>query len=127
MRQSWTAVDLDGTLAEYHGWQGDLIGDPIDPMLQRVRKMIRDGKDVRIFTARMYHDDDGRHRKAIEAWCFEHTGKVLPITNCKDYGMLELYDDRAIQVIPNIGIPIQEAIDPVKLAEVIASYKIKGV
>lgn len=33
----WIGVDLDGTLAEYHGWQGpDNIGSPVQPMVERM-------------------------------------------------------------------------------------------
>ena len=50
----WIAVDLDGTLAEYHGWVNTFnIGAPIPVMAERVRSWIADGKDVRIFTARV--------------------------------------------------------------------------
>lgn len=35
-----------------------------------------------------------------------HIGRVLPITNIKDYQMIELWDDRAVQVIPNTGQPV---------------------
>ncbi len=34
----------------------------------------------------------------------KHIGKELEITNVKDFGMIELWDDRAVQVIPNTGI-----------------------
>ena len=49
----WIGVDLDGTLAQYGGWNGGLIGDPVPLMLQRVKEWIADGKDVRIMTARV--------------------------------------------------------------------------
>ncbi len=39
----------------------------------------------------------------IQAWCLEHVGEVLPVTPAKDYDMVELWDDRAVQVIPNTG------------------------
>ena len=32
-----------------------------------------------------------------------HFGVVLPVTNVKDWHMLELWDDRAVQVEPNTG------------------------
>jgi hypothetical protein len=41
--------------------------------------------------------------RPIEAWCVEHIGVVLPVTNVKDFGMIELWDDRAVQVVPNTG------------------------
>jgi hypothetical protein len=110
--QGWIGVDLDGTLARYDGWKGDThIGDPIPLMLARVKRWVAEGKDVRIFTARV--GDQGEFkttveqcRKAIEDWCQKWIGKVLPVTCTKDYRMIELWDDRAIQVIPNTGFVV---------------------
>lgn len=118
----WIGVDLDGTLAEYDGWHGEShIGKPIPLMVERVRRWISDGKDVRIFTARAYnpwevgliHNEPMTKREAIkviEDWCKEHIGVVLPIVCTKDYGMIELWDDRCVQVIPNTGVAMQETI-----------------
>jgi len=41
--------------------------------------------------------------QAIHQWCILHIGKQLRITCKKDYKMIELWDDRAVQVIPNTG------------------------
>lgn len=95
----WIGVDLDGTLAEYRGWRGPThIGAPVRRMRIRVVEWLAEGKDVRIFTARKEESYD-----AIRAWCRKHLGQELPITNVKDYAMVELWDDRAVQVIPNTG------------------------
>lgn len=118
----WIAVDLDGVLAEYHGWTHTFhIGPPIAKMVDRVKGWIDEGKDVRIFTARVdggnvskddpnvseemirSYSDVPAIRKLIEDWCVIHIGKILPVTNVKDYGMIELWDDRCVQVIPNTG------------------------
>lgn len=94
-------VDLDGTLAEYGGWQGpDSIGKPIPLMLGRVKDWLKNGIDVRIFTARAYIPEQ---IPPVQAWCEKHLGVILLVTNVKDFGMSELWDDRAIQVIPNTG------------------------
>ena len=99
----WIGVDLDGTLAHYDDWQGpEHIGAPIAPMVARVKRWIAEGRDVRIFTARV-HRDDGANRQHIEAWCAEHLGCVLPVTNEKDWDMIEVWDDRAVQIITNTG------------------------
>lgn len=96
----WIGVDLDGTLAVYDGWRGeDHIGEPIQPMVDLVIEWVAAGVDVRIFTARAATNDI----KPINDWCQEHIGKVLPVTCVKDYGMVELWDDRCVQVIPNTG------------------------
>jgi hypothetical protein len=102
-QRGWIGVDLDGTLARYDGWKGaEHIGEPIIPMVRRVLDWYNAGIEVRIFTARCANGDPGVIA-AIEAWCQEHLNRVLPITCQKDYGMIELWDDRCVQVIPNTG------------------------
>jgi hypothetical protein len=98
----WIGVDLDGTLAEYHGWvAADHIGPPIPAMVERVKAWLAEGRQVRIFTARV--SDPAETIEPIKAWCREHLGRELPVTNVKDYGMVELWDDRAVTVEPNTG------------------------
>jgi hypothetical protein len=76
-------------------------------MLVRVKRWLDEGKDVRIMTARVdglaEAPDPDVPRRAIEAWCLEHLGQVLPVTNRKDMHMIELWDDRAVSIIPNTG------------------------
>lgn len=106
----WIGVDLDGTLAQYDGWKGpNHIGPPVPKMVARVKKWLADGWEVRIFTARV-STPDARERDsviaAINSWCRVNFGQVLPITNVKDYGMVELWDDRAVQVEQNTGVAV---------------------
>lgn len=104
----WIGVDLDGTLAEYGEWKGpEHIGEPVPAMAFRVRNWLADDRDVRIFTARASGNRQSleleqtiRH---INEWCVKHFGKELPVTCQKDYGMVELWDDRCVQVEPNTG------------------------
>jgi translation initiation factor 2 alpha subunit (eIF-2alpha) len=110
----WIGVDLDGTLAHYDGWKGvNHIGEPVTEMVERVRKWLEEGRDVRIFTARVSHD--GSAQRMIESqhsmirimdWCEQHLGRSLPVTCVKDFAMIELWDDRAVQVMANFGRPI---------------------
>jgi hypothetical protein len=104
----WIGVDLDGTLAQYDGWIGvSHIGDPVPAMLTRVLRWLEQGYDVRIFTARVSRPEQEQDARArIELWCETHIGQVLPITNEKDTKMIELWDDRAVQVIANTGQPV---------------------
>lgn len=104
--RGWIGVDLDGTLALYNGWQGiDHIGEPIKLMLNRVLQWVDDGIEVRIMTARSFPSDTSDEAiRHIKAWCLEHIGTELEVTYMKDYNMVELWDDRAVQVIPNTGI-----------------------
>lgn len=108
MASGWIGVDLDGTLAEYHGFKGPTeIGKPIPEMVDRVKRWLAEDRDVRIFTARVsVPHQKAAATRAIEAWCQEHLGQKLPITNCKDYGMIESWDDRATEVRKNTGEPV---------------------
>jgi len=104
---AWIGVDLDGTLADYPPPPGVAIGFPIFAMVQRVREMIAEGNDVRIFTARAASSLPSEYRRKAAAdimdWCERHIGKRLPVTAEKDFGMIVLYDDRCIHVEPNTG------------------------
>ena len=103
----WIGVDLDGTLAEYHGWiAGGGIGKPIPKMVERVKQWLAEGKQVKIFTARAALAGTAEGESImlqIDDWCQEHIGQLLGITCVKDMQMIELWDDRAVQVIPNTG------------------------
>lgn len=111
MSNGWIGVDLDGTLAHYDGWKGIAnIGDPVPAMMARVRRWLAEGREVRIFTARVClerpGDSDGSGAEArvhIEAWLERHGLGGMAITNIKDLAMHELWDDRAVQVEPNTG------------------------
>lgn len=103
MNGGWIGVDLDGSLAHYNGT--DTIGDVLPPMLFRVRRWLKQGKQVRIFTARA--GDPGQIPK-VRAWLSRYGLGELAITNVKDFEMLELWDDRAVQLIPNTGMPIMD-------------------
>ncbi len=112
-KRRWIGVDFDGTLATFEcDWPNDYrsVGNPIWPMIERVKGWIAAGEDVRIFTARMdcYHPICGRVpaekvREPLEEWCKKYLGVVLPITNRKDYWCTALYDDRAHRVETNTG------------------------
>jgi len=115
----WYGVDLDGTLATYNGWQGaGNIGEPILLTIERLKKRLANGQDVRIFTARVFPGDPTKMypdefelrskeaivaRREIQAWCLKHIGVVLPITYQKDFSMVDLEDDRCTQIEPNTG------------------------
>ena len=115
--EGWHGVDLDGTLAVYDGWKGvDHIGAPVPKMVERVKAWLAASEQVRIMTARVHPNQDGRTievvRYWIEKWCLEHIGQVLPITHEKDFGMIDLYDDRVVQVEKNTGRTVVEQLAP---------------
>ena len=100
----WIGVDLDGTLAEYNGWHGiERIGEPIQPMIRRVKEWIASGKKVKIFTARVFGEQRETALQPILDWCKTNIGCELEVTCEKDFGMIELWDDRCVQVITNKG------------------------
>ena len=109
--RGWIGVDLDKTLAYYDGWQGaDHIGEPIPAMLARVKEWLAHGIEVRIFTARAYSDGKPKREvdkqvflDAMKGWMLKHIGVELKVTCVKDFDMVQLWDDRAVQVIPNTG------------------------
>ena len=108
MTRGWIGVDLDGTLARHDGKQSNRIGEPIPAMVERVKMWLREGRDVRIVTARAartsFHIFHYRAEKAqVEQWCLEPIGQVLQIQAHKDYFLIELWDDRAVQVQMNTG------------------------
>ena len=99
----WIGVDLDGTLAVYNGWVGpEHIGEPISKMLERVKFWIEKGYTVKIFTARCVVPEQV---PPIEQWLEKHGIGGLEITNVKDFGMIELWDDRCVRVVTNSGQP----------------------
>lgn len=110
----WIGVDFDATLAHYDRWQGpEHCGAPIPAMVERVKAWLDEGRPVKVFTARVYHDGTPRReadaivaRRAIQAWCLRHIGQALEVTNVKDWAMVELWDDRAVQVEANKGQPV---------------------
>lgn len=102
-RGGWIGVDLDGTLAHYVAWVDHRsIGDPVPRMKARVEEWLADGIDVRIFTARV-SDQNPEVVAAIDEWSMKHFGRTLPVTNVKDFRLVELWDDRAVAVEKNTG------------------------
>lgn len=129
MKESgWIGVDLDGTLAHYTEWTAwNAFGKPIQPMVDRVRRWLADGITVKIVTARVRpfnpKTDNVKTERcyktgtkfsnrdmmsAIQDWTEKHIGKRLPVTCSKDVSMVELWDDRAVQVVSNTGRTLAE-------------------
>ena len=101
--EGWIGVDLDGTLASYGGWSED-IGEPVPKMVQRVKRWLYEGKDVRVLTARgAVGEGKWDQICKIHDWLMEHVGVPLEITSEKDPQMIRLYDDRVVQVDANEG------------------------
>jgi len=104
--KGWHGVDFDGTLAKYTEWKGPThTGSPVPKMLARVKQWIADGEEVRIFTARVNPKDKDceKSRKAIQDWTMKHLERKLKVTHEKDKEMIDMWDDRAVQIVPNKG------------------------
>lgn len=128
--KGWYGFDLDGTLAVYDKWKGiDHIGEPVTPMVNLIKKMHDDGKVVKILTARIapHKLEDGTVGESyitipdgeggatrnyahqfINDWCHFNLGFIPEIVYQKDHLMLELYDDRVKQVVPNEGLLVED-------------------
>lgn len=105
----WIGVDLDGTLAHDLGNKRENkglgeIGSPIKPMFNRLKKWIAEGKTVKIFTARA---SSPKQVVLIKKWLARHGLPDLEVTNVKDLRMIELWDDRCVQVMTNLGEPVE--------------------
>lgn len=115
MNDGWIGVDLDGTLAEYNGWTDNPfeIGPPVPKMIERVKQWLREEKQVWIVTARVNFEgrvgpeEDPSYQAqvqySIDMWCIRYIGRALPVTYKKNHSMIELWDDRVVQIIPNTG------------------------
>ena len=141
----WYGFDLDGTLAVYDKWRGiEHIGAPVQPMVERIKALNAEGKKVKILTARVSPRDEVETKtnpyregnlciqdsdsmpwalkdrwtakEFIQEWCYRNLDFVPEITHEKDYLMLELYDDRVKQVIPNTGILVEDLFNVLKEA-----------
>jgi len=104
----WVGFDLDGTLAhfDWDEWQKDSshIGEPINNIKQLLLMYISSGVEVRICTARAC---DPKQTTIVKKWLKKNNLPALVVTNSKDYGMIRLYDDKAVQVEFNTGVLIE--------------------
>ncbi len=101
-QQPWIGVDLDGTLAEATRWLSmSQIGPPVPLMMRRVKAWLDKGAKIKIVTARAGNEEG---LAATKLWLKTHGLPDLEITDRKDFDMIELWDDRAIQVVHNTGI-----------------------
>jgi hypothetical protein len=98
MSKGWIGVDFDGTLARDDGYTWP--PPPVPAMVERVKGWLAEGREVRLVTARAA---DLEWYPDLIDWMNAHLGQRLEITNQKDYGMIELWDDRAVRVARNTG------------------------
>ena len=72
-------------------------------MKQRVLEWVQAGHVVRVFTARASVPEG---IPPVQRWLEKNGFPPFDITNQKDFYMVELWDDRAVQVLENSGRPI---------------------
>jgi hypothetical protein len=105
--KAFKGVDFDGVLAtKTHDFTPGSVGEPIWPMINRVKQWLTDGENVKIFTARCSIEDQNEKDASLEAirnFCRQHIGQELDITCTKSIFMTEYWDDRAVHVEPNTG------------------------
>lgn len=104
----WFGFDFDATIAHYPPKKADgMLGKPIESeVLTLLKQLVAEGHECRIVTARVGSGtpaEIAKITKEMQAWCLTYVGKELPVTAKKDYLMIVLFDDRAIQVEYNTG------------------------
>ena len=100
-KPGWIGMDLDGTLAYADTLSGtSKIGPPVPRMVELLSELMREGYRIKIFTARA---TDSQQIGMILKWLKDNGLPEMEVTNMKDFEMICLYDDRAIQVITNTG------------------------
>ena len=109
------ALDMDKTLAHHEsGWGIKYIGEPITPMVNKVKEWLAKGYKVSIFTARVCDDKpDGMIKQQIDlitGFLIKAGLPKLPITAMKSPNFTHFIDDRAYHVERNTGI-ISDKID----------------
>jgi len=98
----WIGIDLDGTLAWHLKGDFPEIGPPIPRMVERVKALLKEGKDVRIFTSRASNPDQ---IPIVQKWLVTVAGlPCLQVTNAKDADTEAIWDDIAISVRKNEGV-----------------------
>ncbi len=116
----WTGFDFDGTLVfEEPEWRGfEHIGEPIKPIVDKLKGYLKQGRIVKIVTARVSQDNEYDNyiaRRNIYHWLlmYVHDDSManfphIEIVSGKDMYMDKLYDNRAVQVETNTGRIIGE-------------------
>jgi len=97
----WIGFDLDGTLAKHRKGQIK-IGDPIGPAVEKLRRRVAAGREVRIVTARAALGP--AELVKVYNWITGNINLPLEVTCSKDPAMIELWDDRVVEVEKNTGV-----------------------
>lgn len=111
------AIDLDKTLAFHESsWGVSRVGEPIVPMVEKVKEWLTKGYKVTIFTSRVNEFDRSSKKeideqvKMIEEFLNRAGLPLLPITSIKRRYFTHYVDDRSYHVERNLG-KISDEID----------------
>ncbi len=125
-RGAYILVDWDRTLVQYESWEKNqnAFGEPIPAMVERIQRWLHTGREVRIFTARVSHEDPAlvaKEKERIQETCKRIFGRPLEVQNWKCFRCVAIWDDLAISVEPNTGwrmtSMIEEGLDPLSKNE----------
>ena len=93
----------------YPLYAGEDIGDVPEYAARWMNAMRKVGNlNDQVEACRFYFKEEWTARDFIADWCLEHLGFLPEITHEKDHLMLELYDDRVKQVVPNEGVLVED-------------------
>ena len=93
----------------YPLYAGDDIGDVPEYAARWMNAMRESGHlNDQVEACRFYFKKEWTARDFVADWCLEHLGFLPEITHEKDHLMLELYDDRVKQVVPNEGFLVED-------------------
>lgn len=82
------------------------------------------GEGARVWCENRYHEERWDAQMFIVDWCARNLGFIPEITHEKNHLMVNLYDDRVTQVVPNRGITLEDALDDAKRTLFIGSCQL---
>lgn len=101
--KAWIGVDLDGTLAKFKGWRGlKHVGKAVPVMVARIKRWRAAGYTIKIITARATLPESVL---PIKKWLKKLDLEDMEVTSRIDMDMIELWDDRAVHIHRNSGLP----------------------
>lgn len=91
---SMIAIDFDGVLHQYHGWNGGVLNEPMPGAKKFIEEVLKQGAEIAVFST--------RNAVSIAEWLHEHGFPPLFVTD-KKLGMFHVFlDDRAITFTPEM-------------------------
>ena len=91
-KQKTVALDFDGVIHQYTGWNEGVLGVPISGAVELIKVLQANGAEVIVFTA--------REVEPISDWLIKHDIRVPIITNIKLSRVDVFVDDRALSFLP---------------------------